>query len=99
MLTPVVLAGGFSPTSPACATEGVEAARPGLSWWCARFGRLRLGMAGSVPPASTAVQGHEVSDAPASPSPNPTPSARAALSEAEVEKSVQMGMAVLEQLP
>jgi hypothetical protein len=31
--------------------------------------------------------------------PNPTPSARALLSEAEVEKSVQIGMVVLEQLP
>jgi hypothetical protein len=33
------------------------------------------------------------------PLPNPTSSAKATLSEAEVEKSVQMGMAVLEQLP
>jgi hypothetical protein len=40
-----------------------------------------------------------VTDAPASPPPNPTPSARAALLEAEVEKFVQIGMAVLEQLP
>jgi hypothetical protein len=35
----------------------------------------------------------------ASPLPNPTPSAEVALSEVEVEKSVQMGMAVLEPLP
>jgi hypothetical protein len=58
-----------------------------------------LGMAGSVPPASMNVGGREVLDAPALPLPNPTPSARAALLEVEVEKSIQMGMAILEQLP
>jgi hypothetical protein len=57
-----------------------------------------LGMASSVPSVSTVVGGHEVPNALASPLPNPTPSVRAALLEAEVEKSIQMGMAVLEQL-
>jgi hypothetical protein len=58
-----------------------------------------LGIAGSVPPTSVAIGGNEVPDAPTSPPPNPTLSARMMLLEAEVEKSVQMGMAVLEQLP
>jgi hypothetical protein len=35
----------------------------------------------------------------ASPPPNPTPLARVALPEAEVEKSILMGMSMLEQLP
>jgi hypothetical protein len=43
MLTPIVLAGGFNLMSPACTVEGTEAARPGLSWQCARFRHLRLG--------------------------------------------------------
>jgi hypothetical protein len=54
------------------------------------------GMAGSVPQASMAVGGREVLDAPASPPPNPTPSTVATLLEAEMEKSVQMGMAAPE---
>jgi hypothetical protein len=57
-----------------------------------------LGMVSSIPRASMVIGGHEVPDAPASPSPNPTPSARATLLEVEVEKSMQKGMAALEQL-
>jgi hypothetical protein len=57
------------------------------------------GMAGSVPSVSAAIGGREVPDAPASPLPNPTPSAGVVLSEAEVEKSMQKGMAALERLP
>jgi hypothetical protein len=56
------------------------------------------GTASSVPLASVAIGGREVPDVPASPPPNPTPSVGAALSEVKVEKSVQMGMAALEQL-
>jgi hypothetical protein len=41
----------------------------------------------------------EVPDTPASPPPNPTLTTEAALSKVEVEKSVQMGMALLDQLP
>jgi hypothetical protein len=52
--------------------------------------------AGSVPPVSVAVGEREVPEAPASPSPNPTPTVGAVLSEAEVERSIQMGMALLE---
>jgi hypothetical protein len=55
--------------------------------------------ASSAPPVSTAVGGHEVLDAPAPPLPNPTPSTGAALLEAEVEKSIQIGMVMLEWLP
>jgi hypothetical protein len=58
-----------------------------------------LGAVGSVPPVSTTIGRRGVLDAPALPSPNPTPSVGAALSEAEVEKSIQMGMAMLEQPP
>jgi hypothetical protein len=57
-----------------------------------------LGMAGSVPSASAVVGGHEVPNAPALPPHNPAPSAGVTLLEAEVDKSIQMGMAVLEQL-
>jgi hypothetical protein len=52
----------------------------------------------SVPLVSAAIGGPEVPNALALPPPNPTPSAGVVLSEVEMEKSVQMGMAMLEQL-
>jgi hypothetical protein len=58
-----------------------------------------LGAADSIPPVSVTIGGHRVSNAPALPSPNPTPSVGAALLEAEVEKSIQIGMGMLEQPP
>jgi hypothetical protein len=57
-----------------------------------------LRSASSIPLEFMAVEGREVPNAPASPPPNPTPSAGVVLSEAEVEKSMQEGMAALEQL-
>jgi hypothetical protein len=55
--------------------------------------------AGSIPLVFVAIGGHEVLDAPTSPPPNPTLLAEAVLSEVEVEKSMQEGMAALEELP
>jgi hypothetical protein len=52
-----------------------------------------------IPPASTAVGGRDVSATSTSLPPNPTLSAWVAVLEAEVEMSVQMRMAALEQLP
>jgi hypothetical protein len=57
-----------------------------------------LEVAGSVPPASVAIGGWEMSATPTLPSPKLAPSAGAALLEAEVEKSIEMGMAALEKL-
>jgi hypothetical protein len=56
-------------------------------------------MAGSVPLVSAVIGGRKVPDAPASPPLNATPLVGTALLEAKVEKSVRMGIAVLEQLP